>query len=199
MVSGSEPSSSRPGKSEEVDIVHLRLQEALADAQDRGAQQLKLDRAFVEAIYNSIDSRKAEVDDMRSKFDGMKVRPPLSNAAPRLHTIPPQRASKQYIDGLTVAQAEYDRELKGRRDAEAEVTRLRVLLSGQTARLTVLSGDSRRQELRQQLSKEMHESLSGLEHDLSELKVQRDMVIAEMEEISASKTYDIHLPSLLTY
>ena len=34
------------------------------------------------------------------------------------------------MDGLTVAQTEYDRELKARRDAEAEVTRLRVLLSG---------------------------------------------------------------------
>lgn len=89
------------------------------------------------------------------------------------------------MDGLTVAQVEYDRELTGRRDAEAEVTRLRVLLSGQTARLTVLAGDSRRQELRQQMSKELHENLSGLEHDVSKLKVQRDMTLAEVEELSA--------------
>jgi hypothetical protein len=64
-----------------------------------------------------------------------------------------------------------------------------VLLSGQTARLTALSGDSRRQELRQQISKEMHENLSGLEQDLSKLKVQRDMAIAEMEEIASTKAY----------
>jgi len=88
------------------------------------------------------------------------------------------------MDGLTVAQVEYDRELKGRRDAEAEVTRLRVLLSGQTARLTVLSGDSRRQELRQQMSKDLHDNLHGLEQDLSKLKVQRDMTLAEVEELS---------------
>jgi len=98
-----------------------------------------------------------------------------------------QRASKQYIDGLTVAQAEYDQELKARRDAEAEVTRLRVLLSGQAVRLTALSGDSRRQELHQQMSKELHNNLSGLEQDLSRLKVERDMTVAEMEELAATK------------
>jgi hypothetical protein len=88
---------------------------------------------------------------------------------------------------LTVAQTEYDRELKARRDAEAEVTRLRVLLSGQAARLTVLSEDHRRQELRQQLSKELNDNLSGLEHDLSRLKVERDVTLAEVEELSANK------------
>jgi Rho-type GTPase-activating protein 1/2 len=97
------------------------------------------------------------------------------------------------MEGLTVAQAEYDRELKARRELEAEVTRLRVLLSGQAARLTALSGDSRRQELRQQMTKELHESLSGLEQDLSKLKVERDMTLAEVEELSASRTYVAHL------
>ena len=102
-----------------------------------------------------------------------------------------QRASKHYIDGLTVAQTEYDRELKARRDAEAEVTRLRVLLSGQAARLTALSADTRRQELRQQFSKELNENLSGLEHELSKLRVERDMTLAEVEELSASKRLEI--------
>ena len=92
-----------------------------------------------------------------------------------------------FIDGMTVAQVEYDRELKARRDAEAEVTRLRVLLSGQAVRLTTLSGDSRRQELRQQLSKELNDNLSGLEQDLSRLKVERDVTLAEMEELSAKR------------
>lgn len=88
---------------------------------------------------------------------------------------------------MTVAQVEYDRELKARRDAEAEVTRLRVLLSGQAVRLTALSGDSRRQELRQQLSKDLNDSLSGLEQDLSRLKVERDVTLAEMEELSSKR------------
>lgn len=86
-----------------------------------------------------------------------------------------------------MAQTEYDKELNARRDAEGEVTRLRVLLSGQAARLTALSGDMRRQELRQQMSEQLNDSLTGLERDLSRLKVQRDMTLAEVEELSASK------------
>lgn len=159
----------RDPKTEQLNMVTLRLQEALADARDRGAQQLKLDRGFIEAILSTLEARDLDYSTLKAKFDGVK------------------RASKQYIDGLTVAQTEYDSELKARRDAEAEVTRLRVLLSGQVARLTALSGDSRRQELREQLSKELHENLSGLEHDLSKLRVERDMALAEVEELSATK------------
>jgi hypothetical protein len=131
--------------------------------------QLRLDRAFVEAVLGAMETRDLEYSSLKAKFDGIK------------------RTSKQYIDGLMVAQTEYDSELKARRDAEAEVTRLRVLLSGQVARLTALSGDTRRQELRQQMSKDLHDNLSGLEHDLSKLKVERDMALAEVEELAATK------------
>ncbi|KAJ7783041.1 signal transducer [Mycena metata] len=161
---------------DQASMVTLRLQEALADAQSRGAQQLKLDRGFIEAILGAMESRDLEYTNLKSKFDGIK------------------RASKQYIDGLTVAQTEYDSELKARRDAEAEVTRLRVLLSGQAARLTALSGDTRRQELREQMSKELNENLSGLEHDLSKLRVERDMALAEVEELSATKKSAVEAP-----
>lgn len=160
------------------DIVLRRLQEAMADARDRGTHQLKLDKGFAEAILGAMESRKLEYGELRGKFDGIK------------------RASKHYIDGLTVAQTEYDRELKARRDAEAEVTRLRVLLSGQAARLTALSADTRRQELRQQFSKELNENLSGLEHELSKLRVERDMTLAEVEELSASKSSGINTAEL---
>ncbi|KAF9263438.1 RhoGAP-domain-containing protein [Marasmius fiardii PR-910] len=157
-------------KYDDADLVLNRLQEVLADARDRGAQQLKLDRGFIEAIIQGMTTRKADFSELKGNLDGMK------------------RASKQYMEGLTVAQTEYDRELKQRRELEAEVTRLRVLLSGQAARLTALSGDSRRQELRQQMTKELNKNLTGLEQDLSKLKVQRDMTLAEMEEIFASKS-----------
>ncbi|KAJ3850321.1 signal transducer [Lentinula lateritia] len=150
-----------------ADLVLQRLQDVLADATDRGAQQMKFDRGFVEAIVTAMTAKKADYVEARKQIDSMK------------------RASKQYIDGISVAQTEYDRELKARRDAEAEVTRLRVLLSGQAARLTALTGDSRRQELRQQMSKELHENLNGLERDLSKLKVERDVTLAEVEELNA--------------
>jgi hypothetical protein len=180
--SASATANSRNGQ---ASMVSLRLQEALADARDRGAHQLKLDRGFVEAILGTMEARDLEYSSLKTKFDGIKVGVYRVFFVHRLKIV--QRASKQYIDGLTVAQTEYDSELKARRDAEAEVTRLRVLLSGQVARLTALSGDTRRHELRQQLSKELHENLSGLEHDLSKLRVERDMALAEVEELSATK------------
>lgn len=88
---------------------------------------------------------------------------------------------------MTVAQTEYDKELKARREAEAEVTRLRVLLSSQAVRLKAISGETKKQEAQKQLSQELSNSLSTLERDLSKLKLERDMALAEVEELSASK------------
>ncbi|KAH8828340.1 hypothetical protein DL96DRAFT_1602759 [Flagelloscypha sp. PMI_526] len=172
------PSSAAADKTtrpDPADLVIYRLKQALADAKERGAQQLRLDPLFVEAIVESLESKKTDYADLKSKFDGIR------------------RTSKQYIDGLTVAQTEYDRELKARRDAEAEVTRLRVLLSGQAVRLTTLAGDSKRAEMRQQMSKELKDNLSGLEQEMSKLKAERDMTLAEVEELSANRS-DPSLP-----
>ncbi|KAJ7287619.1 RhoGAP-domain-containing protein [Mycena rebaudengoi] len=171
------PAGSVASRNDPAGMVTLRLQEALTDARERGAHQLKLDRGFVEAILAAMESRDTDYMNLKNKFDGVK------------------RASKQYIDGLTVAQTEYDSELKARRDAEAEVTRLRVLLSGQAVQLTTLSGDTRRHELREQMSKELSNNLSDLEHDLSKLRVERDMALAEVEELSATKSSAIEAPS----
>lgn len=88
-----------------------------------------------------------------------------------------------------MAQTEYDKELQARREAEAEVTRLRVLLASQAVRLKSLTTETKKQEAQKQLSQEWSESLSSLERDLSKLKVERDMTLAEVEELSASKTY----------
>ncbi|KAG5650670.1 hypothetical protein H0H81_011404 [Sphagnurus paluster] len=173
-----EPGSNVPSilKHDTMELVTLRLQQVVSDARDRGVMQLKMDRGFVEALLSNLEAQKAEYQQLKSKFDGVK------------------RTSRQYIEGLTVAQTEYDRELKARRDAEAEVTRLRVLLSGQVAKLTALSGDNRKEQLRQQLSKELHDNLSGLEQDLSNLKVERDMALAEVEELEATKSATSELP-----
>lgn len=91
------------------------------------------------------------------------------------------------IDGLSVAQEEYDQELAARRYAEAEVSRLKIELSGQAAKLTALAAEEKKQELHQKLTQELSDNLSGLERDLSKLRVERDMTLAEVEELSASK------------
>lgn len=91
------------------------------------------------------------------------------------------------FDGLTSAQEEYSQELEARRDAEAEISRLKIELSRHAARITALTGEERRREVHEQLQKELSDNLQGLERDLSKLKVDRDMTLAEVEELSASK------------
>jgi Rho-type GTPase-activating protein 1/2 len=88
-----------------------------------------------------------------------------------------------------VAQEEYDNELVARREAEAEVTRLKVQLSGQAARLTELSAGERKRDVVEQMSRDMSASLHGLERDLSKLKTERDLTVAEVEELAAAKKY----------
>ncbi|KIJ68054.1 hypothetical protein HYDPIDRAFT_107662 [Hydnomerulius pinastri MD-312] len=169
-VTSPNSSSPTPVLSDSYDLIVRRLQESLADANERGVQQLKFDKAFVEAILMSLEQRRMEYTDLKNKYDGTK------------------RASQQYIDGLTVAQKEYDRELVARRNAEAEVIRLRVLLSGQAAKLTSLTGENNRQEARRQLSQELSKNLDQLERDLSKLKAERDVTLAEVEELCSSKS-----------
>lgn len=88
------------------------------------------------------------------------------------------------MNGFSVAQSEYHKEIAARRDAEAEITRLRVQLSGQAARLTALSAEHRRQSMMEQMTKDLTANLSGLEKDVSKLAVERDLVLAEVEELA---------------
>lgn len=165
------PEGHRPGMGTLVntDVVSRRLREALTSANERNVPHVHLDTQFVEAILRTLQEQKDSVSSMKAKLDGMR------------------RASQQVIDGLSVAQSEYDRELAARRDAQAEVKRLRVQLTGQTARLTHYYADDKRREMMETLSKDLNENLNGLERDVSKLKVERDLTLAEVEELAATK------------
>ncbi|KAH9994024.1 Rho GTPase activation protein [Russula vinacea] len=146
-----------------------RLQDALQDTARRGMTQITLDQEFVQAVVMMIEQRRDENVKMKGKLDHIK------------------RASQQAMDGLAVAHDECEAELRVRRETEAEVTRLRILLSGQAARITALSGQARREELHKQLMHDLREGLNVLEHDVAKLKVDRDVALAEMEEIASSR------------
>ena len=60
-------------KQDAAELVMRRLKEALADATERQADHIKLDRAFVEAIIQGLDQKREQVSDLSSKLDGMKV------------------------------------------------------------------------------------------------------------------------------
>ena len=82
-----------------------------------------------------------------------------------------------------MAGEEYDKEVAHRRDLEAEVSRLRAEVHSQTARLSVISGDERRQENMRRRSNDLATSLDGLQKDLSRLRTLRDISLAEVEEL----------------
>lgn len=152
------------------DSLMRQLQDIVTYAADEGSPHVVLELDLAQTLLKLLAEEKDAYNDLKRKFDGMR------------------RASQRYEDGLTVAQTEYDRELKGRRDAEAEVTRLRVLLSGQAVRLSAISADTKRQEAQKQLSEELSKNLSDLGRSVSKLKVDRDLVLAEVEQLSASKS-----------
>lgn len=165
-----ESTTPTPVSSEPYEVVLQRLQELLADTNEKGSSQLRLNKSFMETIMSAMEQRHVEYHDLKSHYDGTK------------------RASQQYMHGLTVAQKEYDRELVARRNAEAEIIRLRVLLSGQAAKLTALSGESKKLEVRKNMSEELTKDLIHLGKDFSRLKVERDLTLAEMEELYSSKS-----------
>lgn len=43
--------------------------------------------------------------------------------------------------------------------------------------------------MRQQMSKDLKDNLSGLEQQMSKLKAERDVTLAEVEELSANKAF----------
>ncbi|KLO12258.1 hypothetical protein SCHPADRAFT_875677 [Schizopora paradoxa] len=151
------------------DLVTRRLKEVVQGATDRGVDYIKIDKTFALAIISALERKADQVAEISGKLDGMN------------------RSSQHMMDGLSVALDEYSQEHNARKNAEAEISRLKIELSGQAARLSALTSDDRRREVHRQLSKEITDNLSGLERDLSKLKVERDLTLAEVEELSATK------------
>ena len=56
-----------------TEIVSLRLQEAMVNAREHGIEYLELDVAFVDVIVASLESRKAQLNELKTRFDGIKV------------------------------------------------------------------------------------------------------------------------------
>lgn len=153
-----------------MDSVRPLLSTLLAGAKEKGDSSVELDARLLERVVRELEDLSNLVQTLKTKYSGAR------------------RSSQQYSEGLNVAGEEYDKEVALRREAEAEVTRLRAQLHGQTARLSVISGDERRQESMRRRSHDLALNLSGLEKDISKLRAQRDISLAEVEELEASKS-----------
>lgn len=159
------------------------LVEVVAQAKHTNQETVPVDVHLLNGVIAEMEDLKDLVSSLRHKYMGVKV----STMSCRGDLLTVQRTSQQYSEGLTVAGEEYDKELALRRDLEAEVIRLRAQVHTQTARLSVISGDERRQETMRRRSHDLANSLTGLERDISKLRAQRDMELAEVEELKNSK------------
>jgi hypothetical protein len=88
---------------------------------------------------------------------------------------------------MTITHGEYQKEVEARKALESEVTRLKVQLSGQSARMAALTADERSKAMLISLLSEHTHRLHGLERDVAKLKVERDMTLAEIEELNLIK------------
>jgi hypothetical protein len=148
-----------------ADSAFAQIVAAVAEAKHTGKEKVEVDLSVLVGIVGEVEDVRETLLGLRDKYTGIK------------------RTSQQYSQGLTVAGEEYDREVAMRRDLEAEISRLRAQVHGQTARLSVISGDERRAENMRRRSNDLANSLTGLEREMSRLKAQRDMTLAEVEEL----------------
>ena len=165
------------------DSAFSTLAEMIATAKHTQQESVTVDLSLLSSMLSEAEDLKDTLASLNRKYTGAKVgRPRLVGVVLTL-----QRTSQQYSEGLTVAGEEYDKEVSIRRELEAEVYKLRAQVHSQTARLSVMSGDERRQENMRRRSNDLANSLTGLERDLSRLRAQRDMTLAEVEELHAKR------------
>lgn len=60
-------------RSDTSELIRRRLQEALKDCQERGANYVKIDTEFLGAIMMLVDQQREDFQDIKRKLDGMKV------------------------------------------------------------------------------------------------------------------------------
>ena len=145
-----------------------------------GQYNIAMDMNLLLGVIAEVEDLRDVIGGLKNKYTGAKV----SIAICGCFVNGSQRTSQQYSEGLTVAGEEYDKELAHRRELEVEVKRLRAQVHSQTARLSVISGDERRQENMRRRSNDLAHSLTGLEKDISKLRAQRDISLAEVEELN---------------
>ncbi|KZT58861.1 RhoGAP-domain-containing protein [Calocera cornea HHB12733] len=163
------PSSPSPEPTLSAEAVLQKLRDAIRDGEKQGGP-VKLDMGLALGMLAAMESMSEKYSTLKSQYDGIK------------------RKSQHYVKGLNVAGAEYDRELTHRMEVEAEVTRLRVKVSDQAAKLTMLEGPERSTKRLNEHGRMLKEEVDNLQQRVSKLKVERDVVIAEVEELAVSKS-----------
>lgn len=132
---------------------------------------MTLDVELVESLLLELEQTKNKMKDLQKNYNAIR------------------RASRQAFEGFSMAREEYDREVQSRRDAEFEMLQLRDQLKQQAAALGNLDAIHKQQELLQTKTETLRNSYIGMERELSKIKAERDIAVAEIEELASVSKY----------
>ncbi|KAK4057102.1 Rho-type gtpase-activating protein [Microbotryomycetes sp. JL221] len=149
----------------------IRLSKASGDG-DRGSsgKGVGLDVELVEMLLGELDVTKKEMKDLQEKYNAFR------------------RVSRSAFEGFSMAREEYDKELAARRDTEARMDQLRAKFVEQAQRLATIDKEQKQAEALKRQSKELRNSVMGMEKHLSVLKAEVELSTAQAAELVALET-----------
>ncbi|GAA6006236.1 hypothetical protein JCM11491_002080 [Sporobolomyces phaffii] len=154
------------GKSEVARKVRESIQLAKRES-DGHSVQSGLDVELVEMLLGELEGTKKEMNDLQSKYNAFR------------------RASRSAFEGFSMAREEYDKEVAARREAETEMRALRTKFLEQAKRLAQVDQEQKQQESLKRRSKDLRNSVVGMEKHLSQLKAEVALSTAQVAELAA--------------
>ncbi|GAA6031517.1 hypothetical protein JCM8097_006495 [Rhodosporidiobolus ruineniae] len=126
-----------------------------------------LDVELVEMLLKELEDTKREMKEIKGKYNAFR------------------RASRSAFEGFSMAREEYDKEVAARRDAERKMEALRDKFLEQAKRLAQVDQEQRQAEQLKRQSKDLRNSVVGMEKHLSQLKTEVALSTAQIAELAA--------------
>ncbi|GAA5988140.1 hypothetical protein JCM11641_003608 [Rhodosporidiobolus odoratus] len=125
-----------------------------------------LDVELVEMLLKELEETKREMKELRGKYNAFR------------------RASRTAFEGFSMAREEYDKEVAARRDTERQMEQLRSKFIEQARRLAQVDQEQRTAENLKRQSKDLRNSVVGMEKHLSQLKAEVALSTAQIAELA---------------
>ncbi|GAA5906914.1 uncharacterized protein JCM6883_005728 [Sporobolomyces salmoneus] len=144
----------------------IQLAKRESDGQSR-VHSSGLDVELVEMLLSELEGTKKEMSALQSKYNAFR------------------RASRSAFEGFSMAREEYDKEVAARRETEQEMKQLRTKFLEQAKRLAQVDQEQKQQETLKRRSKDLRNSVVGMEKHLSQLKAEVALSTAQVAELAA--------------
>ncbi|KAH8917218.1 RhoGAP-domain-containing protein [Atractiella rhizophila] len=132
----------------------------------RAGETVEIDAGLVEKLLGQLGESKRSLNEVQGKYNEFR------------------RASRTAFEGFSMAREEYDKEVASRKEMESLIIRLQQRLAEQAGQLAKLDKVHRDSDAIQRRSKELRHSVNQMGDELSRLRMERDMTVAEMEELA---------------